>query len=330
MPLPRQVESQVAAANAHFANLASDEPPPPAPPADEPVVSAAPTPPAPPVPAEEMVSVPKAKYDRDMQQFRSLQGIHRSIEAEKTALRTQVATLTSTVAALQSQVEQYQAVVTARPPLITDSEVREYTPELLDVIKRKGQEEFGPILDQLRQQVTALSQRNAQLEQALSGVNSQVQQVSFSDFLGDVRRMMPEFDAVNQDQRFVDWLKQMNPLTGRAYNVDFWGARDERDAPRIVEYCRMFQQTLTNAVPQPPAQLPGQVTPPPMAELAAPAPGVDGAPAPTPVPGKTWTNAQVKQFYADKAAGRYKGREGEAKALEADIFKAAGENRILG
>lgn len=328
MQLASQVKSQIDAVNAHYAS----------PPANEdidgapaPAASVAPaTPPAPPVPKVTMVTIPKLEYDRDMQQFRSLQGIHRSIEAERTTLRAQVDTLTSSVTALQSQVEQYRAIVNDRPRQITDAEVKEYTPELLDVVRRQAKEEFDPILTQLQTQVNALTAKNTQLEQALRGVGTSVERVSMSELVSNIERMMPEFQAVNNDPRFADWLKELNPLTGRQYNIDFLGARDARDAARVVEFCRLYQSLLSPApADEPQARAPeSTVVTPPLSELTTPNSG-DNAPAPLALtPGRVWNEGEIKRFYADKSTGKYVGRETLATSLEAEIFKASRENRI--
>jgi hypothetical protein len=57
----------------------------------------------------------------------------------------------------------------------------------------------------------------------------------------------------------------------------------------------------------------------------SPPPETPGEPS-----GKQWTRKDIKQFYADKAAGKYAGREDQAKAIEADIFAAPAQGRVVG
>jgi len=314
--LPKQVKSQIAEANAHF------EPTPPGDvPAPQPSVD--PAPPAPPVVAAPVETVPKKDYDLVQQQLRSLQGIHKSIDTDRAALRAQVATLSETVRTLTEQVEQYRTVA-QQPKLITDAEITEYTPELLDIISRKAQEIVGPQLAALNTTITQLSTRNAQLEQALTSVAGDTAKVSAKTFLEEISDLMPTFATVNDDPRFMDWLQLPNPLTGRPYAADFYAARDEKNAPRIVEFFRTFE-ALTQP-PTPPAA-PKAPTAPPLEALVTPAQG--GTQPATPAPSaRIWTQADIAAFYKDKANGRWTSNPQAAMALEADLFKAQGEGRV--
>lgn len=324
--LPTQVKSQIAEANAHFVPPQSVETPP-APPAEP---SVTPAPAAPPVAAAPVETVSKAEYARVEQQLRSLQGIHKSIETDRAALRAQVATLSQTVNTLSSQVEQYKAVATA-PKLVTDAEVTEYTPELMDVISRKAQEIVAPQLQNLTTTIERLTQRNAQLEQAMAGVATKAEKVETKDFFGDITNLMPEWLVVNDDPRFMDWLQQVNPLTGRPYSTDFYAARDDKDAQRIVTFFRTYAD-LQHVVPagdprQTTPAAPAAATPPPLSEMVTPNPGSNPTPQ-TPANGKMWTQKAIADFYKDKAAGRYAMNPALATSLEADLFKAQGEGRV--
>ena len=314
--LPNQVKSQIAEAEAHFkAPQPSDVP--------APQPSAEPAPVAPPVVAAPAETVPKKDHDLVQQQLRSLQGIHKSIDTDRAALRAQVATLSETVRALTDQVEQYRAVA-QQPKLITEAEITEYTPELLDLISRKAQETFGPQLAALNTTVTQLTNRNAQLEQALNGVASTTERVNTKSFLEEISDLMPNFSVVNDDPRFMDWLQQNNPYTGRPYAADFYNARDVKDAPRVVEFFRSFealtQPPAAPATPKPPAA-------PSLESLVAPAQG-GAQPASPPASARMWTQADIATFYKDKANGRWASNPQAAMALEADLFKAQGEGRV--
>jgi hypothetical protein len=146
--LPSQVKSQIDEANAHFKAT---------PPVDgTPSVEAAPA--TPPVVAAPAETVLRKDHELVVQQLKSLQGIHRSIDTDRAALRAQVATLSETVRALTEQVEQFRTVAQA-PKLITEAETAEYTPELLDLISRKAQETFGPQIAHLNTIVSQLTAR---------------------------------------------------------------------------------------------------------------------------------------------------------------------------
>jgi hypothetical protein len=323
--LPSQVKSQVAAVASHFAStprpngeIPGENPVDPTDTVVAPVI--------PPVVAQTDV-VPKAELEKVQQQLRSLQGIHKSIDTDRAALRAQVATLKATVDTLTQQVEQFKL---ASSPVkhLSPEEIEQYTPALLDVVGKKAREEFEPLIATLNATVQNLTNRNAQLEQALSGVVVDTAKVSTRSFLDDIQSLMPDYSKVNDDPRFMDWLQQPSPLTGRPYAVDFYDARDQKDAARIVEFFRMFSSVFPESPPPKSQPLaPPPASPPPLSELVAPGAGENVPPGPAPN-GRIWTQKAIADFYKDKAAGRYANNPTLASTLEADLFKAQSENRV--
>jgi len=65
----------------------------------------------------------------------------------------------------------------------------------------------------------------------------------------------------------------------------------------------------------------------PLSDLAAPGRAKTSA-ANAPVEKPTFTTAQIAQFYADSARGKYRGREAEYNRTEAQIFEAQREGRV--
>ena len=62
--------------------------------------------------------------------------------------------------------------------------------------------------------------------------------------------------------------------------------------------------------------------------FAAPGRAKTSAASSAPVEKPLITRAQISQFYADSASGKYRGREAEKNQLEAMIFDAEREGRI--
>lgn len=308
--LSKQVRSQIASANKHFETAAEPAPAPPAAPA--PALAAVP-PPAPPAPP---VAVLPPNYETDMEHLRTLRGMHKAREAETVALRTKVAELSA-------QIDQFKAAATA-PRSITEAEIKEYTPELLDVIARKAQEQVAPMLSGLNTELAQLRQRNAQLETMLSGVASSTDKVQIKSFLDEIAELMPNFVTVNDDPQFMQWLNTIDPLSGEPYRVNFYKARDDKSAQRIV---RFFQTYAALHPAASPAAAPAAPAAPPLASMVVPEPGANPSAAPQKAT-KIWTQAQITAFYKDKSQGRWALTPEVAKALEADLFKAQAEGRV--
>jgi hypothetical protein len=158
----------------------------------------------------------------------------------------------------------------------------------------------------------------------VTNVAGTTERVNTKTFLEEIAELMPEWDSVNNDPRFMDWLQQMNPLTGKPYSVDFYAARDAKDAPRIVNYFRTFGDVAPIATAP---MAPAAPTTPSLESLVVPAPG-GSSPAPAAPNVRIWTQKGIAEFYKDKANGRWTSNPQAAQALEADLFKAQGEGRV--
>jgi len=189
---------------------------------------------------------------------------------------------------------------------------------------------YGPEFRKLGETLTAVVKRNEQLEaeiQKLNGSVESVQQASVKDayekFLDKVRSevsgMGGNFDTLNTDPAFLAWLHQVPP--GSQYQR--MALLNDAERRHDVVQCRaIFKEYIDT---QPKDQ--GKKDPPPNVQ---PPPSPDpGNPGDQPS-GKQWTRKDIKQFYADKAAGKYAGREDEAKTIEQDIFAASGQGRVVG
>lgn len=317
MPLPKQVRNQIDEANLAMAT--------PAAPVEPPVAATAAPEPAP-APAAEPKTVPLEQYARLDQQLKSLQGIHKSIDTDRARLRTEVATLSGTVQDLQHQVEAAKAAPpAAAPSALTPEEIVEYTPELLSVIERKAQEALGPAIaaerqraEKLADDIQKVSQRNQQLEQLLANVSKQTSDASAEKFVSTIGTLLTDWEAVNNDPAFMDWLNTYNPLTGRQYAVDFYAARDRFDAVAVVEYFKTYRATVAK-----PRQ-----APPSLDLQISPESGGGANPQPR-AKAKIWTQADIASFFRDKAQGKYAKNPQQARAMEADLFAAQTENRIV-
>jgi cell division protein FtsB len=188
-------------------------------------------------------------------------------------------------------------------------------------------DEYGPEFRKLGETLQAVVQRNEQLEAELRKLNGNVESVqqasvkeAHEKFLDKVRTEVSglggNFETLNTDPAFLTWLHQVPPGSQFQRIALLHDAERRHD----VVQCRAIFKEYIDALPDDKQKQPPNMQPPP-----SPPPETPGEPS-----GKQWTRKDIKQFYADKAAGKYTGREDQAKAIEADIFAAPAQGRVVG
>lgn len=339
MPLPKQVQKQIADAKRIEGELRAEQVAAETPPTPEPV---APTPPVPPVeippvetppvaapapaaPAPAPAPQPDAKYVELLQQYRTLQGIHRAQAHNNSELQSQVQTLQASVQSLTNSIEQLKQRPAAPASIapITDDEIKEFGPDLISVIERKAQLVAAPLNEAIAKMNDAnakLAQRNAELEQSLTGVSAQQEKDAQARFESHLKHLVPDFDALNYDERFLSWLLQVDPLDARRRTLQqrLNEAVNASDAEAVAGFFNAFKSVAAQHVP----------APIPKPDLSAQAQPVSRA-APDVTPSKTgriWSPAEINAFYTDVSRGVY--TPTDKARIEKEIFAAQKDNRI--
>lgn len=210
-----------------------------------------------------------------------------------------------------------------RNPQITDADVQNYGPEIIDLVRRAASEVVGDAVAPLREDTT-------QIRQTLQKTAKQGVVDSLSD-------AVPNWQAINRDPEFKRWLSLPDVYSGVVKGVLLNQAVKAADAPRAIAFFKSFlsERAATghsDPVVEPQPQAAALREPAiPLETLAAPgrarpATGntAPGSPADKPV----FTRAQVAAFYANVRKGHYAGREREKDADEQQIFAAQREGRV--
>lgn len=324
MALPKQVRQQIADAQRIEGEIKAAAIPPadqtPSPAPAEPVVAPVVAAPAP-VAAQPQ---PDAQFAELLQQYRSLQGIHRALvrsngelQSKAQGLQEQMNTLTTEVAQLRQKPSVSPSIIAP----ITDDEIKEFGPDLISVIERKAQQVAAPLNEELvkvRAEAEALKRHNAELEQSLNGISRNQAEDAQARFQTDLVRLVPNFNALNFDNNFLSWLSQTDPLDVRRRTLQerLNEAVELGDAEATASFFNTFK-TLVAA--QPTSSKPNLAAQAQPASRAAP----DNAPV---RPGRQWSQADIGVFYADVSRGKYSPQE--KVRIEKEIFSAQKDNRI--
>ena len=287
--------------------------------------------PTPPVPQNE------ADWEH---QFKSLRGRYERDQEEKRRLQQQNIDLQR----LMAQVGPPPAASegsgvrfnTAPPPpgkRVTQKEIDEFGPELMDVVGRRAAEVYEPLLQQLAGELQ-------QVKRQVGGVQNTVVFDARVKMYDDLAREVPNWDAINNSPHFAQWLDQVDPISHKPRRNFLNEAHNGNQTGQVVDIFRSFLSTLApNGPANGQGQAPGNgagysreyaASTPQLDLMQYAAPGRAKTGQTTVPPEKPIFNAtDISQFYRDKTSGKYAGREVEADAIERALIEAGRENRVI-
>jgi len=206
---------------------------------------------------------------------------------------------------LQSLEEQLDEMKNAKPPelLVKPEEIEQYGEGLIDVARRVAREELASkdaIIAKLRSEIDSVK-----------SVQSSVVQDSFFRSLTE---MVPDWEALNADTNFLNWLDEVDDLTGETRQALLGRAEQARDPVRAAKFFNTYKKMSQTWAAKSAASLEQQIVPP-----------TNQAPS-TPQAKKIWTRAEITNFYDRLRRGSIS--DADANAIEADIASASVEGRI--
>lgn len=301
---------------------------PPAAPAPAVVQVAAPTPrPAAPAPAAASAPPPGAQPVPAAVDFEHK---YRVLEGKYAAERRRDA---QAISALQQQLSAVRAVPAAAPapasaPVqltddqrfeaagLTKAEVEEYGPELVKMIMRVAGNIAAPEIRRIAAEQQRLS---GQVNVAVQSANKTARELLW-DALAD---QVPDWELTNNSQEFLDWLGEVDIISGLTRRAGLMNAFEANDAMRVIGIFKVFKaedERAQSTTRQPQVDPVTLIAPGQPAQSATPAPAGDQG-------GPMIPEQEVRTFYADVRRGRIKG---QAKIdREAEINLALVQGRII-
>jgi hypothetical protein len=166
------------------------------------------------------------------------------------------------------------------------------------------------------------------VEERISRVEQSTVKTVEERFINDLDKLVPDWESINQDPRFVEWLNEEEPLTGYTRFQLATHAQESLNGKRVAAFYNGFKKhagiessTVTEETP-----VAGKKD---MSKFVAPTTSRSSKVA-TQSQDNTVTREFINKFYKDSASGRYEGRTDEADKIEAKINKALVEGRIVG
>jgi len=316
MALPKQVEAQLRELEALEKQLTEGQNPAPADP--EPTSAEPPQDPQPqpaepkPVEPTPKPTEPEVPEETWQQKYKTLKGMY---DAEVPRLHADLRDLKGQVDNLRKAAETKPAepVKTAKvEKLVTDADVQAFGEDLIEVQRKVARE----VAAEFRGELDAMKAENEKLREQLNTTGSQVSEASFEQRL---YRMVPDFQDVNADPRWINWLNEVDPLLRAPRKSVAQEAFNRADAEAVAHYVGMFKSSIAPVEPvnDKAAELEKQIQPKRSASTAPISPQA-----------RIYTDAQVQKMFQKSVELSSRGQREEAMKLEAEIDAAYREGRV--
>ena len=198
------------------------------PPEDEPVLEEA----APADDSHEEVT------DAFEQKYSTLRGKY---DAEVPRLHHQVRELTEQMDAIRKDAEAVKKVESEKPKekvsYVTDADREEYGDDLIDFQRRVAKEASQEYEGRFEQQAKVIEE----LQKQISNTGSQVGEVGFAQKLNN---LVPGFDQLDNDERWVAWLNEIDPMTRGPRRDQAQSAFNSGDADAVAHYVSLFRESV--------------------------------------------------------------------------------------
>jgi hypothetical protein len=265
--------------------------------------------------------------------WRTQQGIVAALNTKLAQADQRIQSMEQVIAMMQQAPQQAPQQVPMQEYLITDKDKEDFGEDMVDLALRAARQEntelrselggmYG-MVNQLREQLFALQQ---QVVPTVQRVAQNQQRSANQEFMAALTEQVPNWEQVNGNARFHEWLLSPDPMTGIIRQVYLEEAHKSLDLPRVVAVFRAFlggsatgaQTQVSGGRKAPSGDLQSQIAP--GRSLSSPAPSANEA--------RRWSRAEIQKLYDDKLRGRYVGKEADFTALERDIFAAQSEGRV--
>lgn len=271
-------------------------------------VAAEPTPV--PAPAPEPQKQTATGNDRDndavywRKRFDTVQGM---LDAEARRARE----MSDRLAALERQAQQPKPEP-KHDPLISAKDEETFGSDLIDLARRAAREEFGRLAGALVSDVR--KELNPVREQVGKVVEQQVTSAQ-ERFYQTLTAMVPDWEQINADTRWLEWLGEVDVLLGAPRQTALDSAQQAMDVQRVAGLFNTWKAQFAPKTKPAARDLERQVAPPKTGGSAA----VPSAP-------KVWTRADYERAFDPRVTRSMQATD--VAKLQAEADRAAQEGRV--
>jgi len=251
------------------------------------------------------------------QKYATLRGKY---DAEVPRLHQQVKELTDQMNATRDEAEAAKKAEAEKPKekvsYVTDADREEYGDDLIDFQRRVAKEASQEYEDRFEQQAKVIEQ----LQQQISNTGSQVGEVGFTQKLN---ALVPGFDQLDNDERWVAWLNEYDPMTRGPRRDQAQAAFNSGDAEAVAHYVSLFRgsiEPVANGKSDRQTELEKQVTPSRSASTVTNKSSSKNS--------KVYSERELNNAWTKIRTLNTQGKYDDAEKLEAELTAAYMEGRV--
>lgn len=250
------------------------------------------------------------------------------LAAEANMLRQRLANMEALLAASPKPPAPTKPEKPAKPKLVTEADVSEYG-DAIDVMRRAAREEVAALYEDeiaaLRGELTQLRTQYGEVAPRLQHVQQQQTISAEQQFLSNLTSLVPNWEKVNQDAKFHEWLLETDRLSGLQRQTYLEHAQNNMDVKRVASFFEEF--AAISGTSNPGAVVPTNNRREELEQQVSPGRSKTTNTGQSDKP-RVYTRQDIQQFYADVARGKYKGKDQERARIETDIFAARQDGRL--
>ena len=269
------------------------------------------------VEAEPADDIPEEVSDSFKQKYSTLKGKY---DAEVPRLHQQVRELSEQMNAIREEAVTAEKVKSEKPKervsYVTDADRDEYGDDLIDFQRRVAKEQAQEFEGRFEQQAKVIEE----LQKKISTTDSQVGEQGFTQRLN---ALVPGFDQLDNDERWVSWLNEYDPMSRGPRRDQAQAAFDAGDAEAIAHYVSLFNGSVNpvdTSKSDRQKELEKQVSPNRSASTASTKSAGQS--------NKIYSAASSEKAWTKIRALNTKGSYEEAEKLEAELTVAYMEGRV--
>ena len=276
-------------------------------------------------PIEEPVAVEATPADDSIeevsesfkQKYATLRGKY---DAEVPRLHQQVKELTDQMNAIREEAHAAKKVEAEKPKekvsYVTDADREEYGDDLIDFQRRVAKEVSQDYEERFEQQSRVIQD----LQSKISNTDNQVGEVGFTQKLN---ALVPGFDQLDNDERWVAWLNEIDPMTRGPRRDQAQAAFNSGDAEAVAHYVSLFRgsvEPVANGKSDRQTELEKQVTPSRSASTVASKSSNNSS--------KVYSEKELDRGWTKIRDLNSQGKYDDAEKLEAELTVAYMEGRV--
>jgi len=246
------------------------------------------------------------------QKYKTLQGMY---DKEVPQLHSKVKDMSTQLEELQASLKTKEAVVKQAEKLVTDDDVKNFGEDLIEVQRKVARE----VAAEFQIKLDTMQSENDKMREQLGTTDSRVAESSFQNRL---HRLVPDFDQLNDNPKWVAWLDEVDPVLRGPRRSVAQQAFATGDAEGVAHYVDMFRsgqvEPTPDEKPKQTQELERQIQPSRTASSSTT----------TSQSGKNYTNAQIERMFKKAATLNGSGKFDEANKLEAEIDAAFTNGRV--